>query len=244
LEGYNSTILAYGQTGSGKTFTMGSADYGSTATLGMVDNDNDDDDDDGGNVNVGDGGSGLIPRFLHDIFDNLRRRKKQDSLLDKKAKAKGYQGRQSKLMDYKVSASFLEVYGEDIHDLLADGHDGNNNNNNNHTGTSGGTGGGKYQYQYQNNHTNSNSSNLHIREDSKGNVMVAGLQNRQIHDAVDAMEVLKEGTRNRTTAATAMNKKSSRSHAVLTITLEQTTREHNDGAALRMGTMGMGWGWG
>lgn len=47
---------------------------------------------------------GLIPRFMCDIFSSLEQRKAGSSA--------------EKLLDYSVEATFLEVYGEDIHDLL------------------------------------------------------------------------------------------------------------------------------
>jgi kinesin family member 4 len=84
LEGYNSTVMAYGQTGSGKTFTMGSE------------------------VHHTDGDVGLIPRFMHSIFNELKKKREINLSAD------GSEG----LVDFLVKASFLEVYGEDVHDLL------------------------------------------------------------------------------------------------------------------------------
>jgi kinesin family protein 4/21/27 len=78
LEGYNVTVIAYGQTGSGKTFTMGTSDI----EQGMDDM------------------HGLIPRFVSDLFENLK---------------SGVEG--GKLLESKVTVSFLEIYGEDIYDL-------------------------------------------------------------------------------------------------------------------------------
>jgi Kinesin-like protein len=97
----------------------------------------------------------------------------------------------SQLIDYQVSATFLEVYGEDIHDLLGD----------------------------------DSRQVLPLREDGEGGIVVVGLKEKRIYSVQDAMKVLHDGTLNRTTAATLMNKKSSRSHAVFTIILKQTTRE-------------------
>jgi DNA repair exonuclease SbcCD ATPase subunit len=53
---------------------------------------------------------------------------------------------------------------------------------------------------------------------------VAGLTTRNVSSSEQALNVLHEGTRNRTTAATLMNLTSSRSHAVFTINLQQTNR--------------------
>ena len=63
-----------------------------------------------------------------------------------------------------------------------------------------------------------------VRENDQGNVFVQGLQEVQAHGADAALALLYEGTRNRITASTAMNAGSSRSHAVFTVTLEQTVQ--------------------
>ena len=184
LDGYNSTIMAYGQTGSGKTFTMGSeADYCSmSSTFAATDEPKDAPH------------QGLIPRFMTDIFGSLHQRKIQDQEKSDKENFNGQDSKQnrSQLIDYQVSASFLEVYGEDIHDLLSD----------------------------------DSRRVLPLREDGEGGIVVVGLKEEKINRAEDALQVLHDGTLNRTTAATLMNKKSSRSHAVFTIILKQITREY------------------
>ena len=95
------------------------------------------------------------------------------------------------LIDYKISASFLEIYSEEIHDLLS---------------------------------TDSKTT-LPIRDDANGGVVVVGLKEKVVRNAKEALQVLHDGTLNRTTAQTLMNKKSSRSHAVFTIYLTQTVRD-------------------
>eukprot|EP00986_Skeletonema_menzelii_P003721 scaffold1185_cov143-Skeletonema_menzelii.AAC.15 len=104
LNGFNATVLAYGQTGSGKTYTMGSEAHTANWRDDNVLNDND----------------GLIPRFISGMFQSLiqRREEAEKALLqstddDKKRP-------DSSLVDFQLSASFLEVYGEDIYDLLVD----------------------------------------------------------------------------------------------------------------------------
>jgi len=159
IDGYNATIMAYGQTGSGKTFTMGSEAHIEPESSSQT---------------------GLIPRFITDFFHEMHRKKA--------ASDDGVQGDQI-LLDYSLKASFLEVYGEDVFDLL-----------------------------------NEHRCSLPLREDSNGGIVVAGLTSRDISTTVEALQVLHEGTMNRTTAATLMNLTSSRSHAVFTIQLSQVTR--------------------
>jgi len=91
LNGYNATIVAYGQTGSGKTYTMGS-EHGRSASA--------------------DDSRGLIPRFLSDLFLELRNIEKSKNCVNNSNTAAIEQ------KQYSVTASFLEVYGEDVHDLL------------------------------------------------------------------------------------------------------------------------------
>ncbi|KAL4427717.1 hypothetical protein ABPG75_001806 [Micractinium tetrahymenae] len=61
---------------------------------------------------------------------------------------------------------------------------------------------------------------VHIRE-AGGTVCLAGAAEREVHSREEMVEVLEHGTLLRATAATGMNKQSSRSHAIFTITLEQ-----------------------
>ncbi|KAL9185455.1 hypothetical protein ACHAXT_003232 [Thalassiosira profunda] len=106
LNGYNATILAYGQTGSGKTYTMGSEAAGN-----FVENERG-----GGNLRDKDG---LIPRFMSDMFTSLFQRKEESekALLQSRDDNNATEESVS-LVDFRVTASFLEVYGEDIYDLL------------------------------------------------------------------------------------------------------------------------------
>ena len=163
-------ILAYGQTGSGKTYTMGSEAGSSGNTVG------------------------LIPRFLEAMFTTLFDRKNASvkSALQSPTKPSSGSNYQSpSLVGFTVSASFLEVYGEDIYDLLDD---------------------------------NDDRKSLKLRENEDGEVFVVGLRKNPVANAAETMEILNTGTMNRTTAATLMNHTSSRSHAVFTVHLQQTTR--------------------
>ena len=154
--------MAYGQTGSGKTFTMGSESHTEPETSTH---------------------GGLIPRFMSDFFRSLQK-KKQESDAGKEDSPV--------LLDFKLTASFLEVYGEEIFDLLDEGRKA-----------------------------------LPLREDSNGGVVIAGLTSRPVSTVAEALQVLHEGTMNRTTAATLMNLTSSRSHAVFTIYLTQIIRSES-----------------
>lgn len=119
---------------------------------------------------------GLIPRFLADLFDNLQSSEGGDQL------------------ESKVMVSFIEIYGEDVYDLISKGK------------------------------TSGDRPSLPIREDDAGHVFVQGVMDIHVDSAAAALEQLNSGSRNRITASTAMNSGSSRSHAVFTVTLNQTVR--------------------
>lgn len=92
LEGYNVTILAYGQTSSGKSYTMG------TAVSDM----------DFESLVAGqrpDPQTGIIPRAVAQIFSQM----------------KASEAARGGAIQYTAKASFIEIYNEELIDLLADG---------------------------------------------------------------------------------------------------------------------------
>lgn len=123
---------------------------------------------------------GLIPRFVNDLFENL-----EDTSSGEAPSS------------YKIKVSFLEIYGEDVFDLI-------------NVTASGGY-----------NRLESRAS-LPVREDESGKVFVQGQTELEVFSATNALEILSSGTHNRVTASTNMNAGSSRSHAVFTLTLEQS----------------------
>ncbi|XP_072563047.1 kinesin-like protein KIF15 isoform X1 [Paramormyrops kingsleyae] len=86
---------------------------------------------------------------------------------------------------FLCKCSFIEIYNEQIYDLL-----------------------------------DSASASLFLRENIKKGVFVEGAVEKIVTSAVDAYQVLSMGWRNRRVASTSMNRESSRSHAVFTMTLE------------------------
>ncbi|VVC37337.1 Kinesin motor domain, conserved site,P-loop containing nucleoside triphosphate hydrolase,Kinesin motor [Cinara cedri] len=81
LDGYNCTVFAYGQTGTGKTFTMEGERLNGQSSISWNE----------------DPVSGIIPRALSHMFDELR----------------------IYAVEHTVRASFLELYNEEIFDLLS-----------------------------------------------------------------------------------------------------------------------------
>lgn len=64
------------------------------------------------------------------------------------------------------------------------------------------------------------SQNLQIREDIKKGVYVEGLIEEVSSSATEMLEIIKKGSMRRHTGSTNMNKESSRSHSVLSTTIE------------------------
>ncbi|OCT64130.1 kinesin-like protein KIF19 [Xenopus laevis] len=62
---------------------------------------------------------------------------------------------------------------------------------------------------------------LELREDSKGNIQIAGITEFSTSNAEEIMEFLRKGNKQRTQEPTAANRTSSRSHAVLQVTVKQ-----------------------
>ena len=170
-QGYNVTIMAYGQTTSGKTFTMGTADDLSSLSV--------DPENAISAINSKENAEnyGLITRFVMDLFENLKDNK-EDGPSDSRM---------------KVKVSFLEIYGEDVYDLIGIGL----------------------------NKSGNDKPSLPVREDENGKVFVQGLHESEVDSAWEALNLLSTGCKNRITASTAMKSGSSRSHGIYTITLEQ-----------------------
>uniref|UniRef100_A0A3P9PKG1 Kinesin-like protein n=1 Tax=Poecilia reticulata TaxID=8081 RepID=A0A3P9PKG1_POERE len=98
---------------------------------------------------------------------------------------------------FLCKCSFIEIYNEQIYDLL-----------------------------------DSASASLFLRENIKKGVFVEGAVEKFVNSAAEAYQVLSMGWRNRRVASTSMNRESSRSHAVFTMTLE-SKESHNEVVNIR-----------
>ncbi|ORX49840.1 hypothetical protein DM01DRAFT_1272729, partial [Hesseltinella vesiculosa] len=99
------------------------------------------------------------------------------------------------VLDYQVHASFLELYNEDFIDLL----------------------------NTQTDRRRLNPCDINIRENVSGNIYWTGVREELCTSPQDLLSILTKGSLCRTTGATDMNAVSSRSHAIFTVTLKQTT---------------------
>lgn len=108
---------------------------------------------------------------------------------------------------YSVEVSMMEIYNDQVHDLLIEG-------GNDFTGGGGGnnssSGGGR-------------EGGLDIRQSPDGSVSVPGLKQIKVHKIEDVMEVFARGSANRATATTNLNEHSSRSHSILLVDVTTCT---------------------
>ncbi|KAI8497740.1 Kinesin- protein 11 [Branchiostoma belcheri] len=118
--------------------------------------------------------AGLIPRTLHQIFDKL-----SGQAVD----------------EFLVKVSFIELYNEELFDLLGPGE------------------------------TPPKLTTLYEDTSRKGSVVIKGLEEVQVHNKDEVYSILEHGSAKRQTAATLMNAHSSRSHSVFMITvhIKETT---------------------
>ncbi|XP_030068794.1 kinesin-like protein KIF19 isoform X2 [Microcaecilia unicolor] len=86
---------------------------------------------------------------------------------------------------------------------------------------------------------NPSSGFLDLREDSRGNIQIPGITEFSTNNAREIMQLLTKGNKQRTQEPTAANKASSRSHAVLQVTVKQKSRVKNVIEEVRVGRLFM-----
>lgn len=120
-------------------------------------------------------GMGIIPRSISGIFSRAA------ALKEEKGGA----------WTYSIKGSFIELYNEELIDLLSFDD----------------VGGGRREVQ--------------IREDKHGHIIWDGLREVSVRSTNDVMGLIRQGTSIRRTNETDMNAQSSRSHAIFSLTLTQ-----------------------
>ncbi|BEI84899.1 hypothetical protein CcaverHIS002_0503000 [Cutaneotrichosporon cavernicola] len=132
--------------------------------------------------------AGIIPRVLHRLFALLE--VQEDS-------------------EYAVKCSYLEIYNEELRDLLS------------------------YDYGKQ-----GTSSNIKIFDDtSKKGVNIQGVEEAGVRDLNDGLAILRKGSQRRQVAETKLNTESSRSHSIFTLTVhvKETSGDKAGEDMLRIG---------
>ncbi|XP_047966623.1 kinesin-like protein KIN-5C [Salvia hispanica] len=118
-------------------------------------------------------GAGVIPRAVKQIFDTL----------------------EGQCAEYSVKVTFLELYNEEITDLLAPDEIS------------------KIALEEK------QKKQLPLMEDGKGGVLVRGLEEEIVTSAFEIFTLLERGSAKRRTAETLLNKQSSRSHSLFSVTI-------------------------
>ncbi|KAH7671364.1 Plus-end-directed kinesin ATPase protein [Dioscorea alata] len=118
-------------------------------------------------------GAGVIPRAVKQIFDTL----------------------ESQSAEYSVKVTFLELYNEEITDLLAP------------------------EELAKAPLEDKQRKPLTLMEDGKGGVLVRGLEEEIVTNGNEIFTLLERGCAKRRTAETLLNKQSSRSHSLFSITI-------------------------
>jgi len=169
FQGYNCCILAYGQSGSGKTFTMMGAENPSSFTYSLG----------GGSLKNDEAAQyGVVPRASIDLFANIPTHCHE-------AKA-------------SVSLTYLEVYGDEIRDLLVEPD----------------TSSSPIKKKNE-------KEELKIRQDSETKeVYVENLTSCVVHTPQQVAKLMEQANGRRVVASTALNQVSSRSHAICVLTLQ------------------------
>jgi kinesin family member 11 len=151
--------------------------------------------------------AGMIPRVLFRLF----------SQLDESG------------ADYSVKVSYIELYNEELRDLLASDLAAPAGSNQPMSMGSGST-----------RDATSNPGGLKIFDDtSKRGVLIQGLEEISVKSAPDALALLVKGSDRRQIAATKFNDHSSRSHSIFSITLHTKEVSTMGDDLLRVGKLNL-----
>ncbi|KDP35584.1 hypothetical protein JCGZ_09022 [Jatropha curcas] len=136
--------------------------------------------------------AGVIPRAVRQIFDTL----------------------EAQNADYSMKVTFLELYNEEITDLLAP--------EDNVRSTE-----------------DRQKKPISLMEDGKGCVVVRGLEEEAVYSANEIYSLLERGASKRRTADTLLNKRSSRSHSVFSITVHVKEATVGDEDVIKCGKLNL-----
>ena len=207
--GYSATVLAYGQTGSGKTYTMGGlSNNAQDASVARCWGDE-------GNEDTSSSESqcqqrGIIPRAVDELYSRL--------------------GSLSEDQEVCVRVSYVEIYNEEIRDLLAESENSMGDaaiaaDEPQQLQRKGSSGGGSGSWRVP-----SDAREIQIRESADGQVHLVGCTETEVTSKAHMAALFQKGVKLRSTSRTGMNKQSSRSHAIFTICVETTTKTKAAGA--------------
>ncbi|KAJ5690026.1 hypothetical protein N7462_004418 [Penicillium macrosclerotiorum] len=210
IQGYNVSILAYGQSGAGKSYTMGTSgpnEQNNSGAMGKCAS--------GTSIlrraeRLADRGLpllGIIPRAAQALFDKLdgpkhhRNGSTSTGLRTPQRYSMSSASSFGKLnleKNWQLKATYVEIYNEQLRDLLL-----------------------------PDSASSTDRGSVTIREDAKGRILLTGLHQVSINSFEDLIGALNFGSTIRQTDSTAINAKSSRSHAVFSLNLIQRKSSAN-----------------
>ncbi|KAF0973562.1 hypothetical protein FDP41_008266 [Naegleria fowleri] len=129
---------------------------------------------------------GLIPRVIQQVFADMSNYPEKS---------------------FTLRVSYMEIYNEQLFDLLSDISDA----------------------QLEKANSDTYEDNMVIMEDNKGNIMVRGLKCHIVNSEEEALSMLFEGETNRAICEHQLNKASTRSHCIFTLYLEARSRVESEG---------------
>ncbi|KAM0953240.1 putative plus-end-directed kinesin ATPase [Dioscorea sansibarensis] len=135
--------------------------------------------------------AGVIPRAVKHIFDML----------------------EMQVTDYSMKVTFLELYNEDLTDLLAP--------------------------EESKISDEKSKRPIALMEDGKGGVFVRGLEEEVVCSASEIYKILDRGSSRRRTAETLLNKQSSRSHSIFSITIHMKETTHEGEEMIKCGKLNL-----
>jgi centromeric protein E len=182
-QGRNGTVFTYGQTSTGKTYTM----HGILLAVGR---------DLFRYCNESHGGSHGGSREEDVDEDGFIRRRVS---FDTEGAAKSSS---SSTTLTTIHISCMELYNEELYDLLSSSSNSNNNT--------------------------ASSSSLAIHEDRRGNVLIPNLTEWKVTNINELLKVIEIAEEKRATGSTAMNERSSRSHTIFRIRYEVKKEEEEE----------------
>lgn len=195
FQGFTATVFAYGQTGSGKTYLMGtnlaapSKSPSSTPTFEQTAEEADQDDESSTGTETPKEPS-QNTGIIPFSLDDIFKKKSQ-------LEADG--------AIVQLEMSYLEIYQEECYDLLSF--------QTVHSKDSAKKGNNKDSFGKK------KAITLEMRDNAKGETILEGLSSWPVNDHSEVQKLLSAATRGRATGKTAMNARSSRSHAIATLSL-------------------------
>jgi len=230
LEGYNATVLTHGQKGSGKTYTM-MGDYPEREGEDSVEMEDE---------------SGLVSRALNEIFRLLKCKAELQPMQFSQSDDPALQqltllssSSSEPTFEYQVHLQFLEIYCEQIHDLLTPEIDGywSEEESNFSDSPSNQKKALSPREQQQSrvisspriNYDTKNKKRIFIRDGKEGeDCEVIGASQVQVQSVEEALKLFRLGLSRRHTKKTSMNTTTSRSHTVFTLMIQQAHKDSNN----------------